>query len=321
VEPGKPFSAINQVKGILMDRKISELYESWSGNGNYSGIVESIVIEEGVFPGLEHELLPARQRLGFTAKKLPALSSRSILKLRVDVTSYEDASERIIQWAAARESGYVSACSVHGAIESFDDENYLRVINGSRLNTPDGMPLVWALRLFGEKCADRVYGPNLMLKVCEKAAAAGVSIALYGGTRESLNDLQKNLLGKFPRLSIACVISPPFRLLTEQEDWAYTRQLRESGAGIIFVGIGCPRQDYWMKEHEHLFDAIQVGVGAAFDFHAGRTKQAPTWLQPLGLEWLFRVIMEPKRLWKRYIRIVPRFAVLFPLQYAGWLLK
>ncbi len=246
-------------------------------------------------------------------------SSQTVLKLRVDVTNYQDASERIVCWAAAREHGFVSACSVHGVMESFDNKEYLRVINSSRLNTPDGMPVVWALRLLGEKAATRVYGPDLMLHICEKAAKAGVSIALYGGTQESLYALQKNLREKYSDLSIVCAISPPFRPLSEQEDSAYTRQLRESGAGIIFVGIGCPRQDYWMEKHEHLFDAIQVGVGAAFDFHAGRTKQAPAWIQPLGLEWLFRFITEPKRLWKRYLNIVPRFAVLFPLYYIGHL--
>jgi N-acetylglucosaminyldiphosphoundecaprenol N-acetyl-beta-D-mannosaminyltransferase len=262
-----------------------------------------------------------QQQENVNSRLLPELLSRYIIKLRVDATSYEDASERITDWALAHESGFVSACSVHGVIESYEDKKYCEVINKSRLNTPDGMPVVWALRLMGAKKATRVYGPTLMLHLCKKAAEKGVSVALYGGTQESLDELMKRLIEKFPTIVISCAISPPFRPLTKEEDAAYTRQIQQSGAGLIFVGIGCPRQDYWMNDHLKHFLGIQVGVGAAFDFHAGRTKQAPPWVQPLGLEWLFRLLTEPKRLWKRYLRIVPRFAILFPIYYFRWILR
>ena len=241
---------------------------------------------------------------------------RHILGIRVDAVTYESATSQIIDWARGRQSRYVCATSVHGLIESSQDDRFRDILNGSDLITPDGMPLVWGLRRLGVQSASRVYGPNLTLDVCRASAAAGVPIALYGGTDESLDRFSRFLQAQFPSVNISCAISPPFRPLTREEDEAYTRRINESGAGIVLVGIGCPKQERWMSEHKGRIDAVMLGVGAAFDFHAGKVPQAPSWMQRSGLEWLFRLIAEPKRLWKRYTRIVPRFIGLFGLQLA-----
>ena len=170
------------------------------------------------------------------------------------------------------------------------------------------------------KNASRVYGPTLTLHVCKAAAQKGIPIALYGGTPESLAAFVEFLEKQFPGIKIACHISPPFRQLTTEEDAAFTHQIVESGAQILFVGIGCPRQEFWIAEHKDRIPAVMLGVGAAFDFYSGRVKQAPSWMQKISLEWLFRLIMEPKRLWKRYFKHNPRFVVFFLIQLLNnWL--
>ncbi|MDB9374856.1 WecB/TagA/CpsF family glycosyltransferase [Nodularia sphaerocarpa] len=177
------------------------------------------------------------------------------------------------------------------------------------------MPLVWGLKALGVHNTSRVYGPTLTLSVCAEAAEKNIPIALYGGTPESLAAFTKFLEQRFPNIKILCQIAPPFRPLTTEEDAEFTQKIVESGASILFVGIGCPRQEIWMAEHKERIPAVMLGVGAAFDFHSGRVKQAPGWMQKLGLEWLFRLIMEPKRLWKRYFKHNPRFIVIFLIQF------
>jgi N-acetylglucosaminyldiphosphoundecaprenol N-acetyl-beta-D-mannosaminyltransferase len=243
-----------------------------------------------------------------------SLNHRYIIGMRVDATSYADATTRIMDWAKAGRSSYVCASNVHMVMETYDSKTFAQVVNQADLVTPDGMPLVWGLRALGLKNAARVCGPELTLTVCEAAAHSNVPIALYGGTEESLVAFTTFLQDKFPTIKIACQISPPFRPLTAAEDASYTQQLAASGAGVLFVGIGCPRQEKWMAEHHGLIPAVMLGVGAAFDFHSGRVKQAPQWMQKVGLEWFFRLLMEPKRLWKRYFKHNPRFVFLFAVQ-------
>jgi N-acetylglucosaminyldiphosphoundecaprenol N-acetyl-beta-D-mannosaminyltransferase len=242
---------------------------------------------------------------------------RSILKMRVDATSYFDATERIISWAKDGRSEYVCVANVHMAMEVYDDPNFAQLVNQSALVTPDGMPLVWGLRAFGLQEASRVYGPTLTLHVCEAAAKQGIPVGLYGGTPESLVAFTKFLRERFPGIQVVCQISPPFRPLSATEDAAYTQQIVESGARILLVGIGCPKQERWMADHWKQIPAVMLGVGAAFDFHSGRVKQSPSWLQKVGLEWAFRLFMEPNRLWKRYFKHNPRFVVFFVQQYLG----
>lgn len=250
------------------------------------------------------------------------LEHRYIVNMRVDATSYEDATQRILNLVQKKESCYVCAANVHMTMETYDDLKFADVVNNAALVTPDGVPLVWALRALGLKNASRVYGPTLTLHVCEAAARTGTPIGLYGGTPESLAAFVAFLKQRFPGIQIVCQISPPFRPLTSDEDAAYTEQIVKSGARILFVGIGCPKQEFWMAAHKDRIPAVMLGVGAAFDFHSGRVKQAPIWMQERGLEWLFRLLMEPRRLWKRYFQHNPRFLLFFLMQWLasglGW---
>ena len=244
-------------------------------------------------------------------KELLPIEHRYIVGMRIDATNYIDATNQIVTWAKHKVGKRVCAANVHMAMETYDNPKFAEIVNQADLVTPDGMPLVWGLRALGIKNANRVCGPYLTLSVCEAAAQEKLPIALYGGTEQSLVDFTNFLVEKYPGIKIACRISPPFRALTPDEDTAYTAQIVASGAQILFVGIGCPRQEIWMAEHQDRISAVMLGVGAAFNFHSGHVKHAPQWMQIVGLEWLFRLIMEPRRLWKRYFRQNPRFIFLF----------
>lgn len=232
-----------------------------------------------------------------------------ILHMRVDATRYDEAVRQVVTWARAGASRTVCVANVHMVMETVDDPAFRAVVNGADLVTPDGMPLVWALRRLGHPKATRVYGPDLMLHVCAAAAEAGLPVAFYGGTPETLDALAARLGARFPGLHVACRIAPPFRALTPEEDARDRDALVASGARIVFVGLGCPKQERWMAAHRGRVPAVMLGVGAAFDFHAGRVRQAPAWLQRAGLEWAFRLAMEPRRLWRRYARHNPRFVL------------
>lgn len=245
--------------------------------------------------------------------QIAPVETRRIVGQRVHATSYSDATQRVIHWAKAAESRYVCVANVHVLMEGHDNEPFHRILDEADLVTPDGVPLVWALRALGVSDATRVYGPDLTLHICKKAAEEGVKVGLYGGTDESLRDFVRILKERFPQIEVPCAISPPFRPLTDEEDGAYTRQITESGAQVLFVGIGCPKQERWMAAHRGRLPMPMLGVGAAFDFHSGRVKQSPAWMQRLGLEWFFRFLMEPKRLWRRYAWHNPRFVIFF-----GW---
>jgi N-acetylglucosaminyldiphosphoundecaprenol N-acetyl-beta-D-mannosaminyltransferase len=242
--------------------------------------------------------------------------ARDILGMRVDGTSYRDAADRICSWARAGESKYVCVAAVNNVIHAHDHDEFRRHMNGADLVTPDGMPLVWGLRLLGVDDATRVYGPNLTQAVCRQAAERGIPVGFYGGTPDVLDSLIENLRARYPELRIAYRSAPPFRELTLHEERAVREELRRSGARILFVGLGAPKQEAWMARHRGDVDAVMVGVGAAFDFLANKKKQAPTWIQGMGLEWLYRLVHEPRRLWKRYLIGNPRFVALFAAQMA-----
>jgi N-acetylglucosaminyldiphosphoundecaprenol N-acetyl-beta-D-mannosaminyltransferase len=239
---------------------------------------------------------------------------RFILGMRVDYTTYPDATQRVLDWAKAGEHRAISLACVNNVMESHSRPEFRAQMNSCDLVTSDGQPLAWALRLMGIKGATRVYGPDLTLWVCEAAAKEGVPIGLYGGTPESLREFVNFLRGRYPGIQIACRIAPAFRPLTQEEDDEYTRQIVDSGARILFVGIGCPKQETWMVKHRERIPAAILSVGAAFDFHSGRVTQAPRWMMKSGLEWFFRLVVEPKRLWKRYIFRNPAFVALFTWQ-------
>ena len=261
----------------------------------------------------------------------PAPPKLCVLGVDISATTYEGVTGACRRWVEQRRacglgSGsealppgrYVTVTSVHGIVTAVRNARFRAVLNGADIATPDGMPVVWALRSFGAAGQSRVYGPTAMLRICEQAARLGHRIFLYGGRPETLPILCRRLEKRFGGLIIAGSYSPPFRALTDAEDAACIRMILDSGAEIVFVGISTPKQEIWMAEHRHKLPGIvMLGVGAAFDFHAGRVKQAPGWMQRAGLEWLFRLAMEPGRLWRRYILETPLFLPLWAMQKAG----
>lgn len=237
--------------------------------------------------------------------------------MRVDATSYEDATWRVLAWARAGESRYVCVANVHMTMEAYDALDFRRIVNAADLVTPDGMPLVWVLRRLGVPGQERVRGPELTLRVCEAAAREGIPVGFYGGTPEALERLVRSLRARSPGLKVAYAYSPPFRALTAEEDARIVDEINASGARILFVGLGCPKQERWMALHKGKVRAVMLGVGAAFDFLAGRVPQAPVWMQRLGLEWFLRLLVEPRRLWRRYAKHNPRFVILVTMQLLG----
>jgi N-acetylglucosaminyldiphosphoundecaprenol N-acetyl-beta-D-mannosaminyltransferase len=198
-----------------------------------------------------------------------------------------------------------------------DSPQYKQIINSADLVTPDGMPLVWMLRMKGCPDQQRVYGPTLMLRILEAAARENISVGFYGSSPEVLQTLLIRMLSRFPDLKIDYSFSPPFREISEKEDLEIIKNINASSARVLFIGLGCPKQERWMAEHRGKIKAVMIGVGAAFDFHAGIKPQAPLWLQKIGLEWLFRLSTEPRRLWRRYFYYNPRFALLAALDLLG----
>jgi N-acetylglucosaminyldiphosphoundecaprenol N-acetyl-beta-D-mannosaminyltransferase len=239
-----------------------------------------------------------------------------VVGMRVDATSYEDAIGRVMTWAAGNESRAVAIATVNNVMEAHDDPTFASVMAACDLVTPDGMPLVWALRALGIQRPTRVYGPELTPKLLARAARDGVPVGFYGGTEGVLAALRARLDRELPSLQVVYVHAPPFRPLTTEEDAEVVDAIVASGCRILFVGIGCPKQERWIVEHRSDVPAVMLGVGAAFDFYAGQKRQAPGWMQRNGLEWVFRLATEPRRLWKRYLRHNPRFVVLFAAQLA-----
>jgi N-acetylglucosaminyldiphosphoundecaprenol N-acetyl-beta-D-mannosaminyltransferase len=237
-----------------------------------------------------------------------------ILGMTVHEVDYDSSVDIIAQCAERTESSVICAANVHMVMEAFDDPVFKRIINSADLVTPDGMPLKWLINLLGGKLLDRVYGPTLALRICERAAAKSIPVGFYGGTPDSLTALTQALQLKFPLLRIDYAHSPPFRTLTVEEDTKAVHLIGSSGIRILFVGLGCPKQERWMHLHRESVPLVMVGVGAFFDFYSGRIRQAPAWMQRCGLEWLFRLLMEPRRLFKRYAYNNPRFVFLALIQ-------
>jgi N-acetylglucosaminyldiphosphoundecaprenol N-acetyl-beta-D-mannosaminyltransferase len=236
--------------------------------------------------------------------------------MRVHATSYAETAEAVMAMAASREGGMVCVATVHMVMEAFDDPEFQRLVNSAERVTPDGMPLVWALRARGIPKAGRVYGPDLTPEICERAERRGVAVGFYGGSPEVIQELRMRLFARFPRLQVPFAYSPPYRPLTSQEDRGVAEAIEMSGVRILFVGLGCPKQERWMAAHRATLSCVMVGVGAAFDFLAGAKTQAPRWMQGAGLEWLFRLAHEPRRLWRRYLVGNGRFLYHFLLRGA-----
>jgi N-acetylglucosaminyldiphosphoundecaprenol N-acetyl-beta-D-mannosaminyltransferase len=224
-----------------------------------------------------------------------------VLGVPIDLLNWDTAVARIAAWAGERQSRTVCVCNVHSVVTAGGDAAFMRAALDADMVTADGMPVSWMMRRMGFAEARRINGPDLMWRYCEYAAARGESIFLYGAQPETLNILQGKLLDAFPGLQIAGALSPPFRPLTDDEDAAIVDTINRSGAGVVWVSLGCPKQELWMAAHRGQVNAVMVGVGAAFDYHAGTVARAAPWMQRAGLEWLHRLASEPQRLWKRYL--------------------
>jgi N-acetylglucosaminyldiphosphoundecaprenol N-acetyl-beta-D-mannosaminyltransferase len=236
-----------------------------------------------------------------------------ILGMRIDTESYETTVHKVSLWAQHRESRYVCVAAVHIIMEGYDSLEIRQVANGADLVVPDGMPLVWTLRRMGVTGQERVYGPELTLRLLAAAEEKGIAVGFFGSTPDTLDVLVKNVHQRFPGGNIAYTCSPPFRPLSAEEDESLVKTINNSGVRILFVGLGCPKQEKWMAAHAGRVNAVMVGVGAAFDFIAGTKQQAPKWMQRVGLEWFFRLVQEPGRLWWRYLYHNPRFMFLVML--------
>lgn len=237
-----------------------------------------------------------------------------VLNLDVHLTDHRSVVDSVFKVSNNGTSEYFCAANVHMCMEAFDNAEYGRIVNNAGMTVPDGRPLVWAQKLLGHHNARQVRGSDLMRNVCKEAEKRGIPLGLYGGSPKALTGFQHFLEQNYPNLRIACAISPPFRKLSEDEDKKYTDQINNSGAKILFVGLGCPKQEYWMAEHKEKVKCTMIGIGAVFVFFGETKKQAPKIMQQTGTEWIFRLATERGRLWKRYLKHNPRFIYYFSKQ-------
>ncbi len=238
-----------------------------------------------------------------------------IMGVNVSAITMADALRTVEDWIGRRACNYVCITGVHGVIESQSDPRLLAIHERAGMATPDGMPLVWMARKLGHGQTERVYGPDLMLRLTELSVEKGYRQYYFGGAPGLAERLRERLIARFPGLAVAGTFSPPFRPATVEEDEDVVRMINDAKPDIVWVGLSTPKQEYWMAEHLGRIEApVMIGVGAAFDFLAGTKRQAPAWMQKRGLEWLFRLLSEPRRLWRRYGKIVPQFMVGASLQ-------
>jgi N-acetylglucosaminyldiphosphoundecaprenol N-acetyl-beta-D-mannosaminyltransferase len=246
-----------------------------------------------------------------TAELQSPFVTRSILGVNVAVSSYDEVVQHSLAWAEQRQSRALYFAAVHMVMETVDDPAFLPRLNASGTVFPDGMPLVWALHALGESSAQRVCGPDVTAILLAAAEKAGVSVGFYGGSQSALDALVGVVRLRYPKLKIVYYESPPFRALTPEEDAAIVDRITASDVRLLFVGLGCPKQEHWIVEHLGRVHAVMFAVGAAFDFIAGSKLRAPLWMQRHGLEWVFRFASEPRRLAMRYLKHNSRFVLKF----------
>ena len=255
----------------------------------------------------------------------PHASDRKVTRVlgtQVANLDYAGVEEVVAVWVEKKESQYVAICPVHSMVEAVLHKSHRESLDNSGLNTADGMPVVWAQQLLGHRKASRVYGPTLMMHLLERANDEGWRVGFYGGAPDGLNILVDKLRLRFPKLQVACSISPPFRKLSDEEDAEMVAKINEADPQILFIGLGCPKQERWMYEHRDRLNTVQLGVGAAFSFHAGQVKQAPAFLQKIGMEWFFRLMCEPRRLFQRYATTNPTYVFLLGVQLIkSWIFR
>ena len=219
----------------------------------------------------------------------------------IDVLSWDVALGRIETWAANHQSRVVAICNAHSVITAKHDPDFREAVEQSDMATADGTPVAWTIRRLGFPTQERINGPDLMIRYCQRAQHTGQKVFLFGNEQATVDKLMSTLKAEMPGLQFAGAICPPFRPATAAEDAEHIRAINDSGANIVFVSLGCPKQEKWMAEHRNKIHAVMVGVGAAFDYHAGTIRRAPLWMQNMGLEWLHRLFSEPRRLWRRYL--------------------
>ena len=263
------------------------------------------------------EPLKATSAATLAARPGASVRRRDVLGIPMAITDYAEAMDVMDQMVAERSPGWVVAAAVHVVMVAQRDELTRRALTAATLTVPDGMPIVWAANMLGEDLPNRVYGPELMHRYCQRSVEEGHRVWLYGGRDQgALVQLALTLRKNHPGIKIVGGYSPPFRPLTEEEDQAIADQINQSRPDVLWVGIGVPKQEKWMvRMRPRLEVPVMCAVGAAFDFHAGRVSQAPRWMQERGLEWTYRIAQEPRRLLPRYLYTNPRFLLGFARQY------
>ena len=234
----------------------------------------------------------------------------SILSVNVNVTNMQDTTQYILTNIETLRGKYICVSNVHTTVMAFEDEIYRNIQNESAMTLPDGKPLSLVSKMRGYKNSERVAGPNLMPEIFGLTQGTEYSHYFYGSTEDTLSKLRKTLKDKYPNLKVAGMYSPPFRILTEEEDKEIVESINKSKPDYVWVGLGAPKQERWMYEHRDKVNGVMIGVGAGFDFHAGTVKRAPKWVQALCLEWFYRLLQDPKRLWKRYVKTNFKFILL-----------
>jgi N-acetylglucosaminyldiphosphoundecaprenol N-acetyl-beta-D-mannosaminyltransferase len=250
------------------------------------------------------------QDLAFTPRQL----RERILGIPIDVLSWSKAIDCIFQWAERGESRAVCVCNVHSVITGRKSLAHGYAIRAADMVIADGAPVVWIIRKRGHVAQNRISGPDLMWACCGRAQGNGTAMFLYGGTPSTLSKLERRLRAEFPGINIVGAFSPPFRDMSAEEDAAIVDMINRSAAHIVWVGLGCPKQEAWIQAHRDRVRAVMIGVGAAFDFHAGVVKRAPQWMQRNGLEWLHRLLQDPRRLARRYLVTNATFVLAVLLQ-------
>lgn len=224
-----------------------------------------------------------------------------VLGVPINSVTPESAQDRIMAWGHARESRYVVLANVHVTVTASREPDFGAAVAAADLATPDGAPIAWMLSKLKGSAQVRVSGPDLMWDLLGRCAKEGMPVYFFGSSRETLSSLAEKLTPAMPDLNVVGYEAPPFRPMSDEEDLEAVERINSSGAGLVFVGLGCPKQEHWMQAHRGRVHAVMLGVGAAFDFHAGNISRAPEWMRNNGLEWLHRLISEPRRLWKRYL--------------------
>jgi N-acetylglucosaminyldiphosphoundecaprenol N-acetyl-beta-D-mannosaminyltransferase len=240
-----------------------------------------------------------------------------VVSLFPNVCDHKSAIEKVSELVKGGKGGYICFSTVHMVMESYDNPEYGAKVNGADFIIPDGMPLVWMQKLQSAKTAARVRANDLMIMLCGYAEKNNLKVGFYGGRQEVINAIIERARTDFPKLQIPYAFSPPFRPLTQEEDAEIVSQINRARPDILFMGLGCPKQENWMAAHKDRLTTVMLGVGASFDFYAGNVKESPEWMGKLGLEWLFRLWQEPRRLWRRYLILNPRFLWLATIQLLG----